>query len=762
MKKALAILTTLFLASPLFAARISDSELELGRESSTDNKVIEFKIGEGANNPKIRANFSNKQLEFSQDGINFSAFGTGDGGSGINLISNPGYEQDLADWTNTGSATFSVDTDAADVYLGSKSALWDAAAASDTLSSEAVTIPGGLRGNLCSIEVQYKGGDEDIALQAHDGTDVLAAVDLVASPDRFTKSRILFTCPDSGTIQGRLFASGNAAAINVDQWVVGRSADIIGISSTPDWYVYAQYGGPSSLGTSDDITYGPLQDAALNFTGDIITKGVNAYTACTAGTPSGDTCASGSELYGIAVDVPQAGNVRVCMTSMHRVGGTTDTENFFRWARYQNGSLTPIETQQVSRVQSRQDITDAGDQIHSVVQLCHIFEVEAGLNSFVMEEFTTVNSGTPTSNALESTRFEVYPVSGPQSSDVAATIETSAYHFNAEFTSGSWGIGTSTQAEYNLQNEPLATVETKGESLEVRILCDGGTAATPNCNGQSVDELLGIEVTIPRAGNHYVCTSFQHSADENSGTSDVSQAFRLDRIDANAPIANGFAGTSYTVLESGDAHTQRVDLSASSISDQSAYIRICSVFKLPVGKNAFTISERTSVNSGILSGHSVLAVNWQIIPIDQQLPQAILLKNQSIYQLSSSGSQNLSQSTVTDLTGSSLTLPAGAYEVEMHFLVRSFDNSDFNFVTTNFQLVDSGDNQLVNTGNSGLPKEEDGPTYTYATNFQRSGYFELATTDTVNLTGQIQNDPNSGTRQVQRWELIITPVEKRN
>ncbi len=82
--KLLSLLIFLTLGVNAFSADTSfvTDKLKLGKPTTGNDKVLEFDIGSGALNPKIRYSISGGAFQFSEDGTSFDDFGSGGGGSG--------------------------------------------------------------------------------------------------------------------------------------------------------------------------------------------------------------------------------------------------------------------------------------------------------------------------------------------------------------------------------------------------------------------------------------------------------------------------------------------------------------------------------------------------------------------------------------------------------------------------------------------------------------------------------------------------------
>jgi hypothetical protein len=153
--------------------------------------------------------------------------GTGGGSSGINILAtaNRDAESGTTSWTAAGSGTFTTTSTAANVAYGLKSFSFDAAAANDVVSSNALAIPSGLYGANCLAQFYYKGFDSNITAQVYDGTNVIASQALTAATG-FTAVQINFVCPSSGNLQLRFLASANAAIGYWDEVHLGSALNI--------------------------------------------------------------------------------------------------------------------------------------------------------------------------------------------------------------------------------------------------------------------------------------------------------------------------------------------------------------------------------------------------------------------------------------------------------------------------------------------------------------------------------------------------------
>lgn len=153
----------------------------------------------------------------------------------VNLLSNPGFEQGIARWTNSGGGTLTRET-GSNVGVGDSSGAWDASAASDTLTSEQVTIPTGLQNRFCSASFIYKGGDANLTAEVIDGSLAVLASQVLSAQTDFQAVDLAFTCPSSGTLAIRINASADAAIIYLEQAFIGKQSSSVSHSVSPTVY----------------------------------------------------------------------------------------------------------------------------------------------------------------------------------------------------------------------------------------------------------------------------------------------------------------------------------------------------------------------------------------------------------------------------------------------------------------------------------------------------------------------------------------------
>jgi len=223
----------------------------------------------------------------------------------------------------------------------------------------------------------------------------------------------------------------------------------------------------------------------------------------------------------------------------------------------------------------------------------------------------------------------------------------------------------------NLVSSATGALVNNVGSLAAQIMCDGAVPGTSTC--PSSNELPGIAFDAPRAGAAYICVRGIIYASENSGVTDFEQRFVLQKVATDGSVASGLQGTTYTSLEDIQLVLFRMEMRDTTFTnpmhDERPYY-LCGITNLTAGKNGFVVGERTIKNSGTPTTLEFTAVRWNVFPIEQQLPQALITQGKVYYTNSNSTITGLADNTWTDL-GLSLYLPAGKYEITINGLVRA-------------------------------------------------------------------------------------------
>jgi hypothetical protein len=246
------------------AVNIAGDLLKLGDGTNSD-KVIEFDIGASPNNPRFRWSTTNSAIEFSNDGIVFKKIGSGTGGGGGQnfFTDNPDAEAGTNNWTNIGGGTFT--TNSVTPINGDNDFQWDASASGDILRTDQVDIPEKFKGKACQIEFTYTGGTDDLVKpQVVDSSNVklpgatyanqVDGTDFLKAQTGIVTRSIFFLCPSTGTIafEFNQTAAGDPAVMNFDDVFIG---ELKGLQSTVldqgEWQTFTPSGIVGHTGNTE-------------------------------------------------------------------------------------------------------------------------------------------------------------------------------------------------------------------------------------------------------------------------------------------------------------------------------------------------------------------------------------------------------------------------------------------------------------------------------------------------------------------------------
>jgi hypothetical protein len=235
---------------------IESQDIKIGEGSDADT-VLEFDIGLGATNPKLKWDSAKGKFRQSIGGLD-KDLGSGSGsGGGENFNNaftadqNANAEDGTASWTAS-AGTFAVNT--SDPLEGDQSFEWTPSAQNDTLDSAVLDVDKDIfLGRSCQANIEYIGGDENLTLQVIDADNDVLASQVLPSHSISGVESVFFLCPNSaGTandkyLRLRLLNEGATASalIKFDKAYVGT---LIGLTETtlPDIISAKVFCDPSS------------------------------------------------------------------------------------------------------------------------------------------------------------------------------------------------------------------------------------------------------------------------------------------------------------------------------------------------------------------------------------------------------------------------------------------------------------------------------------------------------------------------------------
>ncbi len=566
--------------NPLFAAssqRLGSDTVNIGNPTDV-NKVLKFDLNNGSANPAIRGNNANGKVEFSQDGTNWKAIGSGSGGSGgINLlVDNPDFEAGISvNWTNSGGAYAAAGTPLHDLV----SPTFNASAGSQYVRSDAYAIPAGLYSGPCLASVRYKTTENTnkYKLQVLDGTDAeLATVDLDQSNSLTQNGYLAFACPASGSLKLQILSSGDAADITIDNAHLGsdtRLASVDVFNSLPFAKYTPTFGAGFGTVSSHEIQWRRVGDS------------IEIQGQFNSGTPTGSDA---------SISLPTG------LTAKVLLGGGQD---------YAVGEWVNNDGSNPKAKRGHLLIADGSSTIY-----------------FAVAEYTAATSGqTHQSGAVVATatsqimwvnaKVRITGWSDRETGTNSVRVDQLGWSVNANISGSNIGLGGANVSSYTgITNSGLTLTNNSGAgTIAAEIPCSTTNPSTGTTCAVG-DESVGVVFNLPSAGDVIACASFGHILNVTAGNATV--AFQLVET----------SNTAQTVVQEGKSRIAS-DLNIASGNLQVAHpVRVCGNFNFTSAgqKTLRLMYEQTAsgtVNTNSLAADAAAAtgqwdIHWEVYPLN--------------------------------------------------------------------------------------------------------------------------------------------------
>ena len=272
------------------------------------------------------------------------------------------------------------------------------------------------------------------------------------------------------------------------------------------------------------------------------------------------------------------------------------------------------------------------------------------------------NSGSTATNGY----FTIIAEDASQLPTQVQRVETSAWHVNSRLLVSSPYfdlIGVSTTEK--IVSSSSAEIGNNYGSIDAQIMCDGAAPTGTTCSG--VNELPGIAFDAPRAGPAYVCVRGIFYASEQSANTDFSPSLSLHRVATDGSVSAGNLGSTWSSLELINLQQWRFELEAGLITtnhDVAMPYYLCGIANLTAGKNGFVVAGESAYAQGVPTEMNFTTTRWNVFPIEQQLPQALITQGK-VYAFNSTASFNGLASNTNTFLRTAGYLPAGRYRLEL-------------------------------------------------------------------------------------------------
>ena len=575
------------------ALDVAANLLTVGDGAGANQEVV-FDIGAGSANPRFKWNNSLTQLEFSNNGTDFSAVGSGAGGTGaVNILINPDIELgSTTGYTEVGGGTLAVTSTPADVAFDVYSLSYDAGSASDAVLTNLINIPVGLYSQNCLGQIHYKGGDSNLTFEVVDGSsNVLVSQSLVASTGYRTAS-LSFVCPGSGSIRLRVIASADAAEIFLDNLHLGNNFLVGQVSQT-------EFVGKAGYNSIVNCKWTTASTSVVDFPADSDCTNTFEEGAVTLQTdkPAIDIVDAPPGKYVVYVSFNTAPTLVV---ASHGYVLTNAADNTLDKKNY-TGDFSGGTTRNTIYMHGEQEITTSQTI------------------SFKLRGFT-VDGGEPIGISCDgSNSVQFIVIRYPLSSQLVYQVDEVGWYVDATITGANPDLGTATVGvDTEIIDAGLSIVDNHN-SIPVEIPCSGTNPSTgATCSAGS--ESLGVVFDAPFAGDVLACVTFAHVINISNGV--VQTFFRIAETPNDAQ----------TILQISDSlqdNANNVDA-----AEQWAFpFRLCDVLTFSsTGQKTLRLMYKQSVTPTVNSSavnadnSSDRAVRWEVYPL-RSFIQAPLLVN---------------------------------------------------------------------------------------------------------------------------------------
>jgi hypothetical protein len=429
------------------------------------------------------------------------------------LLKNPSFEATTysSNWTASGGTLAAATS--TNIFYG-KSATWDSSASSQTLTTDAITVPEGFKGNNCeaSIYVKVPSGTATHTLQAWDGTNVLATATVVNSA-YFTKNTVTFPCPTSGTIALRL------VSVASDEPLVALDEGYLGLARNVGTVAQAVFKGSVLMTGCTDWT-------RSNGTFDNFA----ATSGCTY-TVDGDVLAPSTVIPGFRLQNVAPG--RYLIIARGFFGKNISTTNADASFRFSDGSTTFSEQVAVAAASASGQAIGVGEITGSIgyttAQSTLTIQVQGKVSSTASSTAALIrdDGGSNAGTQINGLTFEVYYF--PTSAQTVVMPDAQGWWAAGYISGASVSLGTTAVTTYQEATNGSLSLTPDSGSAPMGITCSStNAAATPSTGATTCsagNESLGFSVNVPRAGRYEVCGQFGHNVASSAGDAGINVAF---------------------------------------------------------------------------------------------------------------------------------------------------------------------------------------------------------------------------------------------
>lgn len=494
-----------------------------------------------------RANKTTGKLQFTNDSVAWKDFGSGDGagGSGVNLISNPSFEDAVSiGWTNSGG-TFTQESYTDNDGINTKYARFVASGSGQYFQSTVLVIPDFLTGGCLAYVGKYKTSDNNqFTFNLLDSSDnVIDSKTLTTSNGAWTggdtsSALIPFSCPSAGAEYKIRVSSLGAGTIETDLMYFGSENRLAKISQ-------ARMAGESNFNGVSGCTHSRTSSTIGPFSTDADCLGPSI-----ASSQIGQWQTTDSDLLRQTINNLPAGTYKATFYFKAVLSASTNSS----FSIYDGSSnCTPV-----------QSLTSNTFATPTTVS-CVFNYTSEGNRSFELYA-SSVTGAVNITNDIAGAGIKFQLEYYPNDASTAVTNSQSEWMIDANIGGSSWTVPNSTVSSYS-------PIESSGWDM---VLNDGSAPAEIACSSTNPstgltcsagNESYSVVFTPPRTGYFRVCTDFSFSV----------VASAVDQLLTSQWVET--ANNSQTIIQEGKTRITYGGNSASAGDTNTYPVSLCGTFK---------------------------------------------------------------------------------------------------------------------------------------------------------------------------------------
>lgn len=513
-----------------------------------------------------------------------------------NILKNPGAEGGTTNWTAS-AGTFTATTTAGEILADKKAFSWDSNGAAQTVTSDAITIPIGLRGRnaVMSCLFAVQSGTATTTMSVYDGSTSTQTT-IITSSATPARTNINFVAASSGTVAIRLASvAADEPKILWDSCYLGP-ADTYNISQVNQAVLY----GSAAYAATTNCDWNSSTPAGT----------FSADSDCPTPTVVGYASAPGTKIPGItfANGLPPGDYLIIFQGDLWSTRAANNTQSHMSISDGTNRTLsTNISMQATGATAATTHLGNmTGRLLYTTTQAASVT-----FQPYIEDVNTTVHVD------AHLTGLQILVYRFPTSSEIAYRPDLINWTVDAYISGADIDMGTGAlSSDTDPANGSLTLTNSARGTISAQIACASGTASSgTTCT--AVNEVAGIAFTSPtEAPLAEVCVSGTYG-----GNGGEIAYLRINKT----------SNTSSTATTTGT----EIKAAGGNVNGSTALFTIpfsiCDILPVTTGQNTFRLQYQMDTGTGSGSGNYLYAntkgdnIKWHVRPLIQSVPAPVLV-----------------------------------------------------------------------------------------------------------------------------------------